>query len=60
MRGTLEMAIFWDSPIASISTPNFGPISIKLGPVVCFTKKMTLYKCGSGSGANYGETAVCP
>ena len=54
------MAIFWDSPIASISTPNFGPISMKLGPVVRFTKKMTLYKCGPGSGPNYGETAVCP
>ena len=54
------MAIFWDSPIASISTHNFGPISMKLGPVVRFTKKMTLYKCGPGSGPNYGETAVCP
>ena len=43
-----------------ISTPNFGPISMKLGPVVRFTKKMTLYKCGPGSGPNYGETAVCP
>ena len=28
------MTIFWDSPIASISTPNFGPILMKLGPVV--------------------------
>ena len=54
------MTIFWDSPIASISTPNFGPISMKLGPVVRFTKKMTLYKCGPVSGPNYGETAVCP
>ena len=54
------MTIFWDSPIASISTPNFGPISMKLGLVVRFTKKMTLYKCGPGSGPNYGETAVCP
>ena len=60
VRGTLKMAIFWDSPIASISTPNFGPISMKLGPVVRFTKKMTLNKCGPGSGPNYGETAVCP
>ena len=60
MRGTLKMTIFWDSPIASISTPNFGPISMKLGPVVRFTKKMTLNKCGPGSGPNYGETAVCP
>merc|ERR1711894_361751 len=33
---------------------------MKLGPVVRFTKKMTLYKCGPGSGPNYGETAVCP
>ena len=41
-------------------TPNFGPISMKLGPVVRFTKKMTLYKCGPGSGPNYGETAVFP
>merc|ERR1712074_537100 len=55
-----KMAIFGDSPIASISTPNFGPISMKLGPVVRFTKKMTLYNCGPGSGPNYGETAVCP
>merc|ERR1712074_292063 len=55
-----KMAIFGDSPIASISTLNFGPISMKLGPVVRFTKKMTLYQCGPGSGPNYGETAVCP
>ena len=34
-----KMAIFGDSPITSISTPNFGPISMKLGPVVRFTKK---------------------
>merc|ERR1712208_261498 len=39
--------------------PNFGPILMKLGPVVCFTKKMTLYKCGPVSSPNYGETAVC-
>ena len=55
-----KMAIFGDSPIASISTPNFGPISMKLGPVVRFTKKMTLNKCGPGSGPNYRETAICP
>ena len=60
MRGTLKMTIFWDSPIASISTPNFGPISMKLGPVVRFTKKITLYKCGPLSSPNYGETAICP
>ena len=53
-----KMAIFGDSPIVSISTPNFGPISMKLGPVVRFTKKMTLYKYGPVSGPNYGETAV--
>ena len=51
------MAIFGDSPIASISTPNFGPISMKLGPVVRFTKKMTLYEFGPVSSPNYGETA---
>ena len=33
---------------------------MKLGPIVRFTKKMTLNKCGPGSGPNYGETAVCP
>ena len=55
-----KMAIFGDSPIASISTPNFGPISMKLGPVVRFTKKMTLYEFGPVSSPNYGETAVCP
>ena len=33
---------------------------MKLGPVVRFTKKMTLYKCGHVSSPNYGETAVCP
>ena len=48
-----KMAIFCDSPIASISTPN-------LGPVVRFTKKMTLYEFGPVSSPNYGETAVCP
>ncbi len=32
---------------------------MKLGPIVRFTKKMTLNKCGPGSGPNYGETAVC-
>ena len=42
------------------STPNFGPILMKLGPVFRFTKKMTLYKCGPVSSPNYGETAVCP
>ena len=55
-----KMAIFGDSPIASISTPNFGPISMKLGQVVRFTKKMTLYEFGPVSSPNYGETAVCP
>ena len=39
---------------------NFGPISIKIGQIVRITKKMTLNKCGPGSGPNYGETAVCP
>ena len=53
-----KMAIFGDSPITSIITPNFGPISMKLGSVVRFTKKITLYKCGPGSSPNYGETAV--
>jgi hypothetical protein len=38
---------------------NFGPISIKIGQIVRITKKMTLNKCGPGSGPNYGETAVC-
>ena len=33
---------------------------MKLGPIFRFTKKMTLNKCGPGSGLNYGETAVCP
>ena len=55
-----KMAIFRSGRIAYISTPDFGPISMKLGPVVRFTKKMTLNKCGPGSGPNYGETAVCP
>ena len=55
-----KMAIFGSGRISYISTPNFGPISMKLGPVVRFTKKMTLYKCGPGSSPNYGETAVCP
>ena len=55
-----KMAIFGSGRISYISTPNFGPISMKLGPVVRFTKKMTLNKCGPGSGPNYGETAVCP
>ena len=54
------MPIFGDSPIASISTLNFGLISMKLGPVVRFTKKMTLYEFGPVSSPNYGETAVCP
>ena len=54
------MAIFGSGRIAYISTPNFGPISMKLGPIVRFAKKMTLNKCGPGSGPNYGETAVCP
>ena len=30
---------------------------MKLGPVVRFTKKMTLYECGPVSSPNYGETA---
>ena len=51
---------FGDSHLRRESTPNFGPISMKLGPVVRFTKKMTLYKCGPVSSPNYGETAVCP
>ncbi len=54
------MTIFWSGRIAYISTPNFGPILMKLGPVFRFTKKMTLYKCGPVSGPNYGETSVCP
>ena len=55
-----KMAIFCRYRLRRESTPNFGPISMKLGPVVRFTKKMTLYKCGPGSGPNYRETAVCP
>jgi len=54
------MAIFGSGRISYISTPNFGPISMKLGPVVRFTKKMTLYEFGPVSSPNYGETAVCP
>ena len=55
-----KMVIFGNSYLRRESTPNFGPNSMKLGPVVRFTKKMTLYQCGPGSGPNYGETAVCP
>merc|ERR1712074_186747 len=55
-----KMAIFRSGRIAYISTPNFGPNSMKLGQIVRFTKKMTLNKCGPGSGPNYGETVVCP
>merc|ERR1719367_264964 len=40
-----KMAIFRSGRIAYISTPNFGPISTKPGPIVRFTKKMTLYEC---------------
>ena len=54
------MAIFGSGRIAYISTPNFGPISMKLGPIVRFTKKMTLYECGAVLSPKYGETAVCP
>ncbi len=50
-----KMAIFGNSPIASISTPNFGPISMKLGPVVRFTKKMTLHKLGLRSALFFGQ-----
>ena len=52
-----RMAIFGDSHLRRESTPNFGPILMKLGPIVRFTKKMTLNKCGPGLGPNYGETA---
>ena len=55
-----KMAIFGSGRISYISTPNFGPISMKLGPIVRFAKKMTLYECGPVSSPNYGETAVCP
>ena len=55
-----KVAIFNESHLRRESTPNFGPNSMKLGPIVRFTKKMTLNKCGPGSGPNYGETAVCP
>ena len=55
-----KMVIFRRYRLRRESTPNFGPISMKLGPVVRFNKKMTLNKCGPGSGPNYGETAVCP
>ena len=53
------LAIFGDSHLRRESTPNFGPISMKLGPVVRFTKKISLYKCEPGLSPNYGETAVC-
>ena len=52
-----KMAIFRRYRLRRESTPNFGPISMKLGPIVRFTKKMTLNKCGPGLGPNYGETA---
>ena len=55
-----KMTIFGSGRIAYISTPNFGPILMKLGPVFRFTKKMTLYEFGPVSSPNYGETAVCP
>ena len=55
-----KMAIFRRYRLRRESTPNFGPISMKLGPVVRFTKKMTLYEFGPVSSPNYGETAVCP
>merc|ERR1712243_441811 len=41
-----KMAIFGSGRISYISTPNFGPISMKLGPIVRFAKKVTLYECG--------------
>ena len=34
-----KMAIFGDSHLRRKSTSNFGPISMKLGPIVRFTKK---------------------
>jgi hypothetical protein len=39
-----KMAILRRYRLKRESTPNFGPISMKLGPVVRFTKKMTLNK----------------
>ena len=57
---------FVNGPFVTLcETVNLAPLErflnfSKLGPVVRFTKKMTLNKCGPGSGPNYGETAVCP
>ena len=58
---TPKMAIFgaFGALVPFYGGPKFGPISIKIGQIVRITKKMTLNKCGPGSGPNYGETAVC-
>ena len=39
-------------------TPDFGPISTKLGGTVQTIKKMTQKDNGPGPGRNYGETGV--
>ena len=46
------------SHFASISTPNFGLSSKKLGGTVWDIKKITHNDNGTGPGQNYGETAV--
>ena len=58
---TPKMAIFgaFGALVPFYGGPKFVPISIKIGQIVRITKKMTLNKCGPGSGPNYGETAVC-
>ena len=51
-------AILGNSPIAIISTLNFGPQSTKLGGTVRAINKMTQNDNGPGPCRNYGETAV--
>ena len=52
------LAISGQSPIAIISTLNFGLWSTKLGETVRATKKMTHIDNGPGPGLKYWETAV--
>ena len=54
----LFLALLDHSHIRGISTPNFGPISTKLGGTVWAIKKMTQNDNGQGPGRNYGETDV--
>ena len=56
------LAILGESPIAIISTLNFGPWSTKHG-IVRLIKRMTHNDQGPGTCQNYGEMAVftnCP